>query len=123
MRARWKAWPDDRDPDGDWQRDSRDAPVGEDWDPDGADKQFEADVTRAVEAMRKALGYMPEKASHVFNEALARMLGHSGPETGRYLIGMGGEDEEDLAGDGLPETGLAGDWSWGKASEGKPPEF
>jgi hypothetical protein len=102
MRAKWKAWPNDSEPSGDWQRDKREGlSGGDDWDPDEAEKLRQELIDKAASEVLAALGKLIKTDSDAAWEAIARALGHRIS----YLVDYLSDPEDDL-----PATGLEGDF-------------
>jgi hypothetical protein len=101
MRAKWKAWPDDLDPSGDWHRDRREGQNGgDDWDAEEAMKQQQEKIDKASIGVLAAIGRLIRTDSVAAWEAIAKALGHRTAEMIDYL----GPPEDDP-----PHTGLEGD--------------
>lgn len=106
MRARWRAWPEDQEPLGDWQRDMRDntSHAAEPVDEDEYRKQREALIAQTTKELDKAIGSLSRTDVGAVGEALSRVMGWRMPQLLDYL----GMDPE-AASDEMPWAGIEGE--------------
>jgi hypothetical protein len=106
MRAKWKAWPEGREPSGDWWRDNTPVMDGE-WEPptdeenEEALRKYNEVVNKLAMDIRKASGMTLETNPDLLCDAIELMMGHRFT----YLL-----DRVRPPVDDLPSTDLDGDF-------------